>query len=285
MKNIYIIFILILILFLIISYLFNKLLYYFNGRINIDNLSKPNYNLSNKKVAICISGQIRDGYDKTLLLQKIFLIDSLNADVFCCFEETTEEIKNFIENKLNPKNIIYVNDVKKDPECNISHGTVCMYNKIYLANKLKIQYEKDNNFLYDYVIRIRPDLVVKEYLPNHIFNSNLKNVIYLPITLKIFMTHGYPDFMAISNSHNMDNYSNIYKYITNLKNNNCNVSETLLYMYLNNQNIKVIILNYTFILYRFLLDNFTTFLNQIKYTIYLSDRYIINNKCNIKINI
>jgi hypothetical protein len=283
MKNIYVI--IILILFLLIIYLINKKLYDFNGKINIDNLSKPNYNLSSKKVAICISGQIRDGYEKTLLLQKLFLIDSLNADVFCCFEETTEKIKNFIENKLNPKNIIYVNDVDKDPKSKISHGTICMYNKIYMANKLKIQYEKDNNFIYDYVIRIRPDLIVKEHLPNHIFNSNLGNVIYMPIISKVFKIYGYPDFMAISNSHNMDNYSNIYKYIVDLKYNNCNISETLLYMHLDNKNIKGILFKYPIQLYRFKYDNFSNCFSSFKYLISLIDRYITSKKCNIKINI
>ena len=71
MKPIYII--IMILLFLIILYLINIKLYDVDGRIYIDNLSKPNYNLLNKKVAICISGQIRNGYDKTLLLQKIFL--------------------------------------------------------------------------------------------------------------------------------------------------------------------------------------------------------------------
>ena len=51
---------------------------------------------------------------------------------------------------------------------------MCMFNKIYLANKLKKEYEIKNNFLYDYVIRIRPDLVVKEHLPSYIFKDDYK---------------------------------------------------------------------------------------------------------------
>jgi hypothetical protein len=240
MKTIYII----ILIFLIILCLINIKLYEVDGRIYFENLYKPNYNLLNKRVAICISGQICNGYDKTLLLQKIFLIDSLNADVFCCFEDTTEEIKQFIKDNLNPKKIIYVNNIPKDPQCNIDYGTMCMYNKIYLANKLKKEYEIDNNFIYDYVIRIRPDLVVKEHLPSYIFNDNLKNNIYMPIILKLYIIIDYPDFMAISSSHNMDIYSDIFNYLSNLKNNKINGSEPLLYMYLNEQNINGIIFNY-----------------------------------------
>jgi hypothetical protein len=250
MKTIYII--IIIILFLIILCLINIKLYEVDGRIYIDNLSKPNYNLLNKRVAICISGQIRKGYDKTLLLQKIFLIDSLNADVFCCFEETTEELKQFIKQYLNPKKIIYVNNIINYPECSIGYRPVNMYYKIYLANKLKKEYEIDNNFIYDYVIRIRPDLVVKEHLPSYIFHDNLKNNIYMPLIINIYIIIGYPDFMAISNSHNMDIYSDIFNYLSNFKNNKIYGSEPFLYMYLNKQKINGIIFDYPINLIKFL---------------------------------
>ena len=239
----------------------------------------------NKKVAICISGQIRNGYDKTLLLQKIFLIDSLNADVFCCFEDTTEVIKQFIKDNLNPKKVIYINDITQDPKCNISYGTMSMYNKIYLANKLKKEYETNNNFLYDYVIRIRPDLVVKEHLPSNIFNINYKNNIYMPIISKVFIIYGYPDFMAVSNSHNMDIYSDIFNYLSNLKNNQCNISETLLYMYLDTQKINGILFDYPIQLYRFTFDKLDNIYNLFEYMLSLFNRYITNNNCDVQINI
>ena len=265
-----------------LCYLYKKI-YKFNGNIYIKKFTKPNYNLLNKKVAICMSGQIRDGYDKTLLLHKIFLIDSLNSDVFCCFEETTNEIKHFINKNLNPKKIIYVNDINKDHKSNISHGTLCMYNKIYLANKLKKEFEEKNNFTYDFVIRIRPDLVIKEHLPSYIFNNNLSNKIYMPIISDLFKNFGYPDFMAISNSYNMDIYSNLYNYYSKLQNNQCDISEKLLYLYLNKFKLNVIIFNYPIQLYRFLFDNFDNIFNLIKYLLSLWDRYIIKSKRNIDI--
>lgn len=283
MKTIYII--IMILLFFIILYLINIKLYEIDGRIYIDNLSRPNYNLLNKRVAICMSGQIRNGYDKTLLLQKIFLIDSLNADVFCCFEDTTEVIKQFIKDNLNPKKIIYVNNITQNTKCNISHGTMCMYNKIYLANKLKKEYEINHNFLYDYVIRIRPDLVVKEHLPSNILNNDYENNIYIPYCSKILLSYGYPDFIAVSNSHNMDIYSNIFDYLSNLKNNQCNISETLLYMYLDKQKINGIFFDYPIQLHRFTFDKLDNVYNFFEYMLSLFDRYVTNNKCDVQINI
>lgn len=283
MRIIYII--LIILLITIILYITHKKLYEVNGTIYIDNLSKPNYDLSNKKIAICISGQIRNGYEKTLLLQKIFLIDSLNADIFCCFEDTTQEIKQFIKNNLCPKKIIYVNDIRQDPNCKVSHGTMCMYNKIYLANQLKKEYEFQHNFSYDFVIRIRPDLIIKEHLPINIFYNNIENKIYMPIISKVFKIYGYPDFMAISNSHNMDIYSNIFNYLTDFKNNQCNVSETLLYIYLEKQKINGVLFDYPIQLYRFTFDNIDNVFNLLNYLQSLFSRYVYNNKCNIRVNI
>ncbi len=282
MKTIYII--LIILLILVIIYLLNKKLYEVDGRVYIDNLSKPNYNFANKKVAICMSGQIRNGYEKTLLLQKIFLIDSLNADVFCCFEDTTQEIKQFIKNNLNPKKIIYVNDIKKIPNCKVSHGTMCMYNKIFMANQLKKEYETTYNFSYDYVIRIRPDLLIKEHLPVNIFD-NIKNNIYMPIISNTFKKYGYPDFMAISNSQNMDIYSDIFNYLISLKNNKCNISETLLYMHLDKQKINGILFDYPIQLYRFAFDNLDNVFNTFEYIGSLYTKYVTNNECDVEIKI
>lgn len=59
-----------------------------------------------------------------------------------------------------------------------------MYNKIYLANKFKKEYEKKYNFIYDYMIRIELDLIIKDFLPKEIFEDN--NKIFLPTTFKIF---------------------------------------------------------------------------------------------------
>lgn len=222
---------------------FFKKLYYFNGLIRMEDLKPPDYNLANKKVAICLSGQIRDGYKECLNLIDIFLIKGLRCDVFCCFGDCDNTIKEYVQEKLKPKKIKYVGDYKKDKNNTIGQGFLSMYNKIYLSNELKKQYEKENNFIYDYVIRIRPDLIVKQYLPKEIFEKK-DETIYLPV---MYGSIGYPDCMAVGNSKNMDIYSNVFLYYAqNIKNskNVCNVPEYLLYNYLKLNKIDVVIINY-----------------------------------------
>jgi hypothetical protein len=200
----------------------------------MEDLKPPDYNLANKKVAICFSGQIRDGYKECLNLIDIFIIKALGCDVFCCFEDCDNNIKEYVQEKLKPKKIKYVGDYKKDANNMVYNGYLSMFNKIYLSNELKKQYEKENNFIYDYVIRIRPDLVVKQYLPREVFEKN-NDKIYIPFSFTGHDWLGFPDCMAIGNSKNMDIYSNIFLYYTqNIRNNKniCRMPEYLLYNYL-----------------------------------------------------
>ncbi len=263
-------------------YLMEKILYPYNGKINIDELKKISNNLENikeKKIAICISGQIRDGYIECLTLFDLFIKKKYNADVFCCFEDCESKIKDNINKIINPKKIIFVQDYIKEKDNYVSLGTLSMYNKIYLANKLKKDYENENNFTYDYVIRIRPDLIIKEYLPDYIFNNENTNKIYFPYISDIFSYYGYPDFLAIGNSKLIDTYSDIFLYL--LENNSkCNVSETLLFNYLKTkENIECEVINYPIQLYRFKYDNINNIIESIKYVYSLKDRYIFNNNC------
>ena len=277
--------ILIFILIIIILYYLNdyiqRFLYKFNGKIYIDKLKKPEYNLENKKVAICISGQIRDGYQECLLLLNLFLIYPLNADIFCSFEDCDDEKKNYINKELKPKKTIYVSDYIKNENNIISNGTLSMYNKIYLSNKLKIDYEIENNFKYDYVIRVRPDIIIKEFLPKYVFENDT-NILYFPRKYEVFGEDNhrqYPDFIAIGNSKIMDIYSNIFLSLVEDLNNKCNVSEMLLFKYLDFNNIECVRFLFPYNIYRFKFDSLNNMINLFTYSIYLSDRYIFNNNC------
>lgn len=276
-KNILIL-IIILIMFITLNIFIQEKLYPYDGKIKIDNFKNPDYNLNNKKVAICISGQIRDGYEECFILFNFFIINSLNADVFCCFEECDNNIKLYTQNTLKPKKIKYDTNYVKDEHNPVSVGTLSMYYKIYLANQLKKEYENENNFTYDYVIRIRPDLIIKEFLPKYIFEQNL-NKLYLPIISPYFSLWGYPDFMAIGNNEQMNIYSDIFIYLINDSNNKCNISELLLTKYLNLKKINSEILNYPIQLYRFKYDNINNIIDSMTYVLSLVNRYIINNTC------
>jgi hypothetical protein len=280
-----ILFIIMLILLLSVYRYFFKKLYYFNGLIRMEDLKPPDYNLANKKVAICLSGQIRDGYKECLNLIDIFIIKALGCDVFCCFEDCDNTIKEYVQEKLKPKKIKYLGDYNTDEKIKIKHRYLSMFNKIYLSNELKKQYEKENNFIYDYVIRIRPDLVVKQFLPKKIFEKK-DNKLYIAITYAGHDLLGFPDTTVISNSKNMDIYSNIFLYYAkNSKNseNICRMPEYLLYNYLKINNFNVVTFKYMSPIYNQLYKNILSPLKQFAYQFpaYFTNNYL--SKCVLKI--
>jgi hypothetical protein len=141
------------------------------------------------KIAIIFAGQLRCfDYIVDNLLQNV--INYYNADVFCHTWTSNEKDgtpnldKNEIETKLqklNPKKIQidefilekYVTDENllkkyKDPKDNWygsrSPRTIAHYYSVYAANELKKQYEIENNFKYDFVIRSRYDMELKDVL-------------------------------------------------------------------------------------------------------------------------
>ena len=281
-------FIIIMIILLICSlnFIFIDILYYRDGRLNIDNFKKIEYP-KNIRVAVCYSGQLREGFYQVLNLHKFFIIDALKADVFCYFEDTDDEIiKSDVINLLKPKEIIFESKESNTPDKinNVNYGTISMYKKIYMSNLLRKKYEQENNFNYDYIIRIRPDLVIKEYLPKYIFTENNDINLYIPSdkinnSLRPEMC---ADWMAIGKNYSMDIYSNMYNYLINNKNNKCNIPEKMMYKYIVDNKLNYIPLydffEFPFCIYRFKFDNIDNFISQISYHISLYDRYF-NNEC------
>jgi hypothetical protein len=258
--------------------------YFFDGNFNIDTFDKK-YNYPNKKIAICYSGQIRQGYYQTLNIHKLLLIEPLNADVFCYFEDIdNDEIKKDIKKILKPKKIFYEKNDKNHPEYinNISYNTFSMYKKMYYSNELKKKYAKEINKKYDYVIRIRPDIIIKDYLPLNIFNNSNNNDIYIPTDFtNQFKPNFESDWIAIGNDKCMDTYFNIYNYILNNTSNKCNISEYLLYIFLKKEKINVIRIydfpNYPNMIYKKKLDSIDNFFENIDFIISLYPRYSIEN--------
>ena len=251
----------------IYNFIYNQL-YYFNGVLRMEEFKPPEYNLANKRIAICLSGQIRDGYKECLNLIDIFLIKRLNCDVFCCFGDCDNTIKEYVQQKLKPKKIKYVGnfvgDYKKYENNKLTTIRLSMYNKIYVSNELKKQYEKENNFIYDHVIRIRPDLIVKQYLPKEVFEKNNEKI-YFPYSYPGHTLLGHPDCMAIGNSKNMDIFSNIfleYQKKTNVVE-ICQSSEYFIYDYLNQNRIDAIYIKYMSPIYRHKYINVASFFKHI----------------------
>jgi len=246
---------------------------FFKNYSTILNIKPDNFinHYNNKRVAILISGQLRDNYYQVLMIQKLFVIDMYNADVFCSFsDDVNDNIKVHINNILKPKYIEWVeSDNKYNLTNNITYNSYLMFKKIYLCNQYKLNYEKKNYFKYDMVIRIRPDLIVTSAIPKL---DLTQNIIYLPeykVKIMKYITNMFfktPDNIAISNSYMMDVYSDVYIYfIEKIKTISIILPEMLLEKYFSENLIEFKLINFPFIVY--------------KYSCNLSNN---NNKANIK---
>jgi hypothetical protein len=265
MNIIYFIILLIFILYLILVY-YNFL--YIIKKDDLNKVNKFNYN-KNKNTCLLISGQIRDNFDKVFKYQKKFIIDPLNADIFCVFsDDISPQKKKYVENIIHPKNILWVKNKK-----NVLN-LYLLYEKIYLCNKLKINYENNNYFKYDICIRIRPDLYVKQFIDQNIINHIEKNVYYSPRVIPFINAN---DQFFICDTEVMNKISNFDK--SNMK---CKISELYLSKKLINNKIKTKSINYLCIIDKYINKSNNPFniynIINFCYIKNIKERYIYNLK-------
>lgn len=249
----------IIILIIALSIIYVYYLMDYNSYIDFSNINHINY--PPKRVAVLLSGQIRTGYMGCLWSQIINIIYPLQADVFFCFgNDLVNQDKKTIINLLKPKTYMWNSHIAKDNGI-IEKNLEFMYSRIYKCNKLKQEYELDNKFKYDIVIRLRPDIIIKEKIPLAIIENIKQNTIYYPsinkydiLTSNSFI--GITDQFALGDSNSMNTYANIYnfiypEYINFLKNKKvtCTTSESILKYYLKMKNIKTINYYQIFILH------------------------------------
>jgi hypothetical protein len=196
------------------------------------------------KAAICISGQPRNIEIGSLQI-KNNIIDAnldLNIDVFChcwnpasdmTWDTSQDHLKNqlglpnkaaiqIIKDTLNPVKIFWEDQidfsgyVKYFNSSDTAKQTSVASNfySIYKVNELKRQYELENNFVYDYVLRLRYDLIFE----NKFILSKYKNYVDTKIVVPKnyqedqdniswnIKNKGMVDVFALSNSSNMDKY-------------------------------------------------------------------------------
>ena len=108
---------------------------------------------------------------------------------------------------------------------------------IHKCNELKKEYEDQNNFKYDLVIRTRLDFGFSEIINIKDFNQN---IIYVPNDYGIDR-YGFNDQFAIGSSFNMDIYSDAYNNIEYILNSGYEKNmghEQIIQKHLENNNIK-----------------------------------------------
>jgi len=171
------------------------------------------------KTAICLSGELRS-IDKCIDGWKEKILPKLGEyDLFYfAWDDDPDKSKLKYLNQLNLKDIIieprktfhekmYV--IRKRPEVNVQgllRQTYCLGR----CNDIKRKYEKKNDFIYDCVVRLRPDILIE---PDAVFPE----VVTLDLNELHVFKHdawfGYNDRVYFSNSKNMNIVDNRFSFI------------------------------------------------------------------------
>lgn len=192
------------------------------------------------KVALCISGQMRTYIDCYDLLNKNIL-KPLNPDIFIhtwegsgiIHKESVESKEGIITyDKLDelykPKRVVIekfessyleeykgikVPDILKEKEPNHYKGALPSSSKMYFANELKKDFEKENKFKYDIVIKLRPDLIIRKKInKNYLNEAANKDIIFFEKDL-LSENFQLSDKFAFGNSEVMDYYTSVWEKI------------------------------------------------------------------------
>lgn len=216
------------------------------------------------KVALLVSGFLRNykssiNYIKNEIINKFEQVDvylHITKDENLkdkYFNQITQEDIDLITNELNPVSILIEYDNLFDID-RLKNRTINHWNKLFKLNNLKKIEEDSKKFKYDLVIRYRFDLSINT---DNIFTILDNNNIVIPKESKIdknklsnINDNYLSDAFCFGNSYNMDRYFNIYKNIEDLTQKYGNVSETILYNYLvdNDISYKLLDIDYTFTL-------------------------------------
>lgn len=210
------------------------------------------------KIAICLSGQPRfvekgiESLNKNILINKdidVFIhswFDKDNKDIkfdssqphlnfnVGTQNEKTEELLNSIEPKKiileKPKNFDHLSHLPDLPTAKQTR-LASMFYSMYQCNQIKTDYEKENGFIYDLVIKTRIDI---QY--NHqvnilkLINKDIKNHIFCPKKYQdCRMNDSYPtksnfsysslaDTWFMCSSENVDKCCQIYPNFENIYN-------------------------------------------------------------------
>lgn len=203
------------------------------------------------KVALLISGYLRS-FNTNLPNLKSQILDKFdNIDVYIHITKNGDkedkylninQDMDYINKVLNPVCMLCEENQHLSDDIKINN-TLNLWFKYYKLNEIKKENE-ENKGKYDLVIKYRPDVNI---VTQDTFEKDFdKDVIYIPSDSKIDKSKlankkdkYICDILAFGNSKMMDYYFYIYENINYLiKHYNTYVSETLLFNYLNEYNIK-----------------------------------------------
>jgi len=222
------------------------------------------------KVALLISGFIRNYKSNIAYIKEEILKKFPNTDIYLhitkdenvkdkYFNQIKKEDIDIISNELNPISTIIEYDSSFSSN-KATNRVINHWNKLFKLNTLKKIEEKAKKFKYDLVIRHRLDLSIKT---KNIFNIQNSKSIIIPKDSKIDKSklinindRYLSDALSFGSSYKMDLYFEIYNNLESLIEKYGNISETLLFNYLNDFDIKYELLD---IDYAFTLSKCNTF--------------------------
>jgi len=192
------------------------------------------------RVAVCLSGEMRFFTDELVMNGFETYIQSWNPDIFIStwdhvgismnhgyispkdIKEREDTLHLHIQNTYKNLKAVEIENYNEwidsisQEDYNIIYSdtfysrTINSYPqlyKIYKANKLKMDYEKELGFKYDVVLRIRPDnlfikpLDLNQISSNLIYNINLKGAFYPNRIYDIFFYGGSEEMDVVSDSY------------------------------------------------------------------------------------
>jgi len=168
--------------------------------------------LKSGKIAICISGMLRTGIQAYPVFRNFF--DSLGEyDIFYHTWKLDSSISNLLKTTYKPTRFL-----EEDPLNNTKESSFgSMLYSIMMANELKKQYEIENNFRYDLVIKTRFDLVFPKTIKFPVDENIWPRTIYsvngnCGINHTDYENHGISDVIFWGDSQSMDLATNIYRH-------------------------------------------------------------------------
>jgi hypothetical protein len=170
------------------------------------------------KTAFCFSGELRS-IDKTYPILKERLMNRFSDyDIFYHTWSDDPDLNkiHFIEEDSHTKNILVEDRItlpergiyerNRRPEVFVQ-GLLRQLYCLKKCNELKSTFESENNFNYDIVVRIRPDILLLDHsvLERNVESWDMDQYVY---TTDHDDHHGYNDRFYFSNSKNMNFLSN-----------------------------------------------------------------------------
>lgn len=167
------------------------------------------------KIALCFSGQPRALYDGYEYFNRN-LLSLYDVDVFV--HSWNSEFNDAVVDLYKPKLFLFedpafynVNDKWTDPkklyEGWSPRSVTSMWYSIKQSNELKVRYEIENDFVYDWAIRARFDYALNVVLPFYTLDNSK---IFLPERETDFRHQHACDQFACGNSYIMNLYSKVF---------------------------------------------------------------------------